>query len=48
MQVVYTEAISNPTLAVANLPALADIAHIKVDSSDQVGLCWLSYAVRRV
>ena len=30
VQVVFTEAVSNPTLVVANLPALADIAHSKV------------------
>lgn len=30
VQVLFTEAVSNPTLVVANLPTLAEIAHSKV------------------
>lgn len=30
LQVVYTESLSNPTLVVADIPALAEIAHSKV------------------
>lgn len=35
IQVVYTETVSNPTLVVADLPALAHIAHSHVRSSIQ-------------
>ena len=31
---IFTEAISNPTLVVANLPAIAEIAHSKVCPAD--------------
>jgi cystathionine beta-lyase/cystathionine gamma-synthase len=30
VQVIYTEAVSNPTLVLADLPAIAEIAHSRV------------------
>lgn len=29
MQVIYTETVSNPTLVVADIPALAELAHAR-------------------
>ena len=48
MQVLYTETVSNPTLVVADLPTLADIAHSHVGSSPCALIAFSDLAVSSV